>query len=164
MLGALQAPTGTDLAVHNGAGETLQATHIVGRFTTSGNPGIAIAFVFRAPDHLSEEAVSSAGKVENRQTLNGPEALGALGPLHRVLSLHKFARKGSYYDRTLPASVLVKPATRTKIVGTYQTRVQVEGGYLVTVDVEISARENGQNLVETQDYVLSRVDGWSRSH
>ncbi len=164
VLGAFQAPTSTALTVHNGAGETLQAGHIVGHFTNSQYAGIVIAFDFHAPDHLSEKVVGRSGKVEQQRTVNGRQATAALNPLRRLLAIGTFTQQGSYFEKTLPASVLVRPTTRKKVFGTYRTQVQLEGGYVVGVDIEIKAREGAQHLVETLDYQLSRVDGWSRSH
>ncbi len=164
VLGALQAPTGTDLAVRNGAGETLLAERVTGSYTTSQLNGVVVSFDFRAPDFASEKATGPHGKVEGRRSLTGPQAAGVLEPVRELLSLPEFSAHGSLYQSTLPASTLVPVATRARVTGTYRTRVQLEGGYVVAVFVRIDASEGAQHIVETVDYRLSRVDGWTRAH
>jgi hypothetical protein len=167
VLGAFQAPTGTDLAVHNGAGETLQASRVVGTYTTSDSGGEVVSFVFDAPDHVFEEAIGSTGKVEARRHVSGGKASSVLSPVQQLLSLESFSAHGSYYDNTRPASVLAPSAPRGSVTGTYLTRVELEGGYVVAIFLRIDAHidENGQreHVTETVKYNLSRVDGWSRS-
>lgn len=167
VLGAFEAPTGNDLTVHNGAGETLQANRVEGSYTDSTLGGTVVSFVFRAPDHVSEVAVSSTGKVEGKRRISGPQASSVLGPVKKLLSITKFSANGSYFDNTQPASVLVAPSQRSGVTGTYRTRVVVQGGYVVSIDLRIDATvdSNGQrqHISETVRYRLSRVDSWKRS-
>ena len=164
VLGAFQAPTGTDLAVHNGAGETLLADSVAGSYTTSQLNGVVVSFHFRAPGRASEVATGPTGKVEGRRSLTGSQASGVLDPVREVLALPAFSAHGSLYQSVLPASILVPSATRARVTGTYRTRVQLQGGYVVAVFVRIDAKEGPQHIVETVEYRLSRVDGWTRSH
>jgi hypothetical protein len=163
VLGALQAPTGTDLAVRNGAGQTLLAQRVTGSYTTSQLNGVVVSFDFRAPDHASEKATGPKGKVEGRRSLIGPQASSVLDPVRQLLSLPKFSAHGSLYQSVLPASVLVPLATRARVTGTYRTQVQLQGGYVVAVFVRIDASEGSQHIVETIEYRLSRVDAWTRA-
>ena len=163
VLGALQAPTGTDLAVHNGAGETLLASTVVGSYTTSQLNGVVVSFRFSAPDSVKEVATSATGKVEGRRSVTGSQASGVLDPVRQLLSLQAFSPHGSLYQSVQPASVLVAPATRKRVSGTYRTRVELQSGYVVAVFVRIDASEAGQRIVETVQYRLSKVDSWKRS-
>ena len=163
VLGAFQAPTGTDLAVHNGAGETLLAGHVVGNYTTSQLKGVTVSFDFRAPDRVHEVATGPTGKVQGRRNVTGTQASTVLDPVRQLLSLQSFSPHGSLYESVQPASILVPPATRQRVRGTFQTRVQLQGGFVVAVFVRIAASEGPQHIVETVKYRLSRVDGWKRS-
>ena len=163
VLGAFEAPTGADLAVHDGASATLQAGRVTGTYTTSSNPGVKISFAFRAPDHLAEVAHGPSGKLEGSRHVSGSQASGVLGPVNRLLSLDHFSVRGSYYDRTEPAKSLVSPAARAQVTGTYRTQVQLDGGYVVAVLISIHASKGSQHFDETQSYRLSRVGAWSRS-
>ncbi len=163
LLGAFQAPTGTDLAVHNGVGETLQANRVVGTYKTSAAPGTVVSFDYTAPDHIAEEAVGADGHVEGRRDVTTPEASEVLGPVRELLSVGSFAPRGGYYESTQPASELVTPAERAAVSGTYRARVQLESGYVVAVSLRIDARDGSQRIDETVEYTLSRVGGWTRA-
>lgn len=162
VLGAFQAPTGTDVAVHNGASETLLAGRVVGTYTSSQFKGMVVSFNFQAPDHVTEVARGSSGQVEGRRQLNGSAASSVLGPVRHLLAIGNFSTHGSYYDSTQPASALVASPTRARVTGTYRTQVQVETGYVVAVFLRIDANDGTQHIVEYVDYRLSRVDGWTR--
>ncbi len=162
VLGAFQAPTGVDLVVHNDAGETLLASRVVGAYTSSQIIGTVIAFRFTAPDHVSEEALGVTGKVERRQKVAGPNASEVLDPVRALLSLTKFSAHGPYYVDTEPASDLVTPADRAAITGTYSTKVQLAGGYVVEVAQHFDAKDGSQRVTETDEYRLTRVGGWTR--
>jgi hypothetical protein len=167
VLGAFEAPTGTALEVHNGAGETLQASRVIGTYTTSQLSGTVISFNFVAPDHVTEEAISPKGKVEGRRDLTGPAASNLLGPVRQLLGIHKFSANGSYYAADQSASVLVPAYERSAVTGTYDTRVEIQGGYVVAIylDINVDLTSHGarQHVAETVRYRLSRVDGWTRA-
>lgn len=163
VFGAFQAPTGVDLAVHNGAGETLLAGRVVGAFTSSQLAGTIISFDFTAPDHVTEEAIGLTGKVEGRQKVAGSRASEVLDPVRALLTVKKFSVHGSYYDNTQPARNFVAPSERSAVSGTYSTRVQLAGGYVVSIFERIDLKEGSRHVTETADYRLSRVDGWTRS-
>lgn len=163
VLGAFQAPAGADLAVHNGAAQTLSAERVVGKYTNSQYNGLVISFDFSAPDRVRETATGADGQVQGQRTLGGAQATGILGPVKSLLELGGFSTSGRYFDRTSPASVLFPKATRAKITGTYETLVQVETGFVVSVLLRVDAKEGTHHLVQTFDYRLSRVDAWTRS-
>lgn len=162
VLGAFQAPTGSDAAVHNGASQTLLSDRVAGTYTASQYGGMVISFAFR-PDHVSEVAHGPSGQVEGHRKLAGAQASSVLGPVHHLLSIGHFSAKGPYYDSTQPASVLVPSTTRAKVTGTYTTRVQLATGYVVAILIRIDAQDGGRHVGETFDYRLTRVGGWARS-
>lgn len=164
VLGAFEAPTGYDLAVHNGAGETLLATRVAGSYTSNQLSGTIVKFVFTAPDHVAEEAVAPSGKVEARRRLTGPQASAVLGPVRGLLSIRTFFPRGNYFENVEPARDLVPPSQRAAVTGTYRTRVQLGGGYVVGVFLRVEATDGSQHIADTVDYRLSSVDGWARSH
>jgi len=162
LLGIFQSPTGTDLAVHNGIGETLEATQVVGTYTTSNLSGV-VSFDFVAPDHVIEKAIGTTGKVKAHRDVTGPEASTVLEPVHNLLSIHSFTADGGYYDNTQPARNLVAPAQRAAVTGTYSTRVELRSGYVVAILLRIDAKDGSEPIKETVDYRLSRVGVWTRS-
>lgn len=163
LLGAFQAPTGTDLALHNGAGETLLANHVAGRYTSSGLKGVVVSFDFRAPDHLSEVARGPNGKVKARRKVSGVVASTILDPIRGLLSIPTFTSHGDVFKSVQPASVLAPASTRSPITGTYRTTAQLEGGYVVAVSLRIDATDGSEHVAESVEYRFTRVDGWSRS-
>jgi hypothetical protein len=163
VLGAFEAPAGSDLAVHNGASQTLLATRVTGSYTTSQYAGLVISFDYRAPDHAVEVARGPGGTVEGRRSVTGGDAAGVLGPVRQLLGITNFSSQGAYYSSAQSASVLVPATTRTKVTGSYETRVQVSTGYVVAVFVKINAKDGTHHVHETMDYRLSRVGDWTRS-
>ncbi len=163
LLGAFEAPTGVDLAVHNDAGETLLASRVVGAYTSSELAGTVITFRFTAPDHVSEEALGVSGKVEERQKVAGSKASEVMDPVRALLSLTTFSTHGHYYVDTEPASDLVAPAERAAVTGTYSTKVQLAGGYVVEILQHFDVKEGSQRVTETDEYRLTRVGAWTRS-
>ncbi len=162
LLGVVQAPTGADLSVHNAAGETLEATRIVGSYTTSREPGTTISFVFTAPNHVLMKAVGRTGKVEAKEDVTS-QASGVLSPLRHLLTIDAFSAHGSSYDYVEPAWKVLKPSLRAEIKGTYRWRVQLDGGYVVGVSLRFDATVESQHVTETEDFRLSRIGGWTRS-
>lgn len=162
VLGVAEAPAGADLAVHDGATQTLGASRVDGSYTTSQYQGLVLSFDFQAPDHALEVARGPGGQVEGRRQLAGAAASGLLGPVRRLLGIGNFSSQGAYFASTLPASVLVAPATRARVSGTYRTLVEVKTGYVVAVLLKIDAVEGSQHLAESLDYHLTRVGGWTR--
>jgi hypothetical protein len=161
VLGAFQAPTGNDLTVHNGAGETLLADHVVGHYTNNNLHGVVVSFDFQAPDHLSEVARGPKGKVKGRRTVSGATALAILDPIRQLLTLGTFSPHPGFYENVQPASVLAPASTRGRISGTYRTRVQLAGGFVVGVSLRIDATDGSQHVKESVEYHLTRVAGWS---
>jgi hypothetical protein len=161
VLGVFQAPTGADLSVHNAAGETLEATRIVGSYTTSREPDTTISFVFTAPNHVLIKALAHTGKVEARENVT-TQASGVLSPLRHLLSINAFSVHGSYYQYTEPASKVLRPSLRSEVSGTYTWRVELEGGYVVGIFLHFDAKVESQHVTETEGFRLSRIDGWIR--
>lgn len=158
-LGVLESPTVTaNVAVHNGAGETLHATRLVGVYTASYLPQEVISFVFTAPDKATEVARDSKGVVQRRRSVVGTTATSILQPVRVLTSLHNFSLQynGSYVS-TEPIAQLVPPSQRAAISGTYRTTVRLTGGYVVGIGLVIHAVEKGRPLRETIDYKLSSV-------
>jgi hypothetical protein len=164
VLGAFQAPTGVDLAVHNSAGETLLASQVVGAYTTSQLAGAVVSFSFTAPHHVTEKLISTSGKVEQHQSVTGSRATQVLAPLRTLLSINAFSAHGAYYDYIQSARSLVAPSQRAAVSGTVTTQVQLQGGYVVDIFERVNATQGTQHITETADYRLSRVDGWTRAH
>jgi len=163
VLGAFEAPAGADLAVHDGANQTLLADHVEGDYTSSQYAGLVISFDFVAPDHASEVATGPNGQAEGHRRLNGAAASGLLDPVRRLLSLGNFSTRGDYYDSTEPASVLFAKPTRPHVTGTFRTLVQVETGYVVAVVLQVQAKDGTRQVAQSVDYRLLRVGTWTRS-
>jgi hypothetical protein len=161
VLGLVQSPTPTDLLVHNGAGETLSATRIVGTYTSSNLRGDVIDFVFTAPADATEVAKTASGAVAGRRTVGGPTAIAVLQPVQALLSLHRFTEHGGAYMSTKPAADLVPPSQRAHVSGTYVVQVRLEGGYVVQVDFRLDAKDRGQRVLETLVYHLTQVGPWA---
>lgn len=161
VLGAVFAPTPTELAVHNGAGETLDAAHIIGVYTSSNLGGDTVNFNFRAPDHATFVAKTATGTVVKRAHVHGSAATGVLDPVRALLSLKRFTQHGSVYRNVRPVADLVSPSQRSKVSGSYQVAVHMAGGYVVQVDVRLDATDQGKQVTQTLDYRLTRVDSWS---
>jgi hypothetical protein len=163
LLGAFQAPTGADLAVHNGAGETLIADRVVGKFTASTLGNDVVYFVFTAPARTSVVVTGPRGAVKAKRTVSGGTAIGILQPVNTLLRLHHFSQHGSTYENVEPVSDLMPDYERASVSGLYRTTVQLAGGFVVAVHVQINAVEQGQPVAETIDFRLTRVGGWERS-
>lgn len=162
VLGLVQAPTGTDLAVHNGAGETLQASEVSGHYTGSDLGSDVVSFTY-VPGSTRLVERGPHGKVEGRRSVSGANAIGVLEPVQSLLSIGHFTAHGSTYRSTEPVADLVPANERSEVKGTYQTTVRLAGGYVVDVHLAIRAQEQGQKISETADYHLTRVGSWETS-
>lgn len=163
LLGAFQAPTGVDLAVHNGAGETLAAARVVGRFTDSTLGTDVVYFVFTAPDRTSIVVTGPRGAVKEKRTVSGENAIGILEPVDSLLHLHHFTQHGSTYQTVEPFADLVPSYERPSVSGRYRTAVGLAGGFVVWVHVQIKGVAQGQRVAETIDFRLTHVGGWERA-
>lgn len=159
-LGVWQAPTSADLAVHNGAGETLSASRVKGHYTSTSLQGIVISFAYVAPDKATEVAKDRTGKVRGRRSVNGVSALSVLQPVRQLLGITNFVQKGGDFVSTEPASSLVPLAQRAQVSGTYRTTVTLAGQYVVRVMLDLSAVDQGQRISQSVRYDLTRVGGW----
>jgi hypothetical protein len=158
-LGVVQSPTSTDLQVHNGAGETLGASKVVGHFTASYLGADVVSFAY-APGAATEVARGPHGEVKARRSLSGSKAIGVLQPVQSLLSITNFTQQGSLFVSSEPVADLVPAAERSAVSGTYRTSVRLLGGYVVSVHLAINAVEGGQKVAETIDYHLTRVGSW----
>lgn len=158
-LGVAQSPTTTDLAVHNGAGETLGASEVVGHFTASYLGTDVVSFTYR-PGSTTEVARGPHGALRGKRSVTGAKAIGILEPVQAILTFSNFTQHGSLYQSTEPFANLVPAAERAVVSGTYRTAVQLAGGYVVNVHLAINAIEQGQKVRLTMDYHLTRVGGW----
>lgn len=160
VLGAFQAPTGADLTVHNGAGQTLAANRVAGHYTTSELGTDVIWFVYLAPGKANEVARDAQGTVKARRTVTGSEAVGVLQPIRQLLSITNFTQHGQVYVSTRSVATLVPSSQRSLVSGSYRTTVEVANGFVVDVSLAISATEAGQHLSEHLDYRLTRIGSW----
>jgi hypothetical protein len=160
VLGVLQAPTPDDLTVHNGAGETLAAPNVDGRYSATNLGRDVIAFRYVAPDRVTEVALGPTGAVKARRTVVGPPAV--LSPLRQVLAESHFRTLGGTYVSLLPVATIVPASQRALVTGTYRTSVDIASGYVVEVDIAITATEAGQHISERADFRLTRVGTWRR--
>ncbi len=158
-LGVAQSPTSTDLAVHNGAGETLAASEVVGHYTASSLGSDVVSFVY-TPGAVTEVARSPKGTVKAKRSVTGKNAIAILQPVQQLLTIHHFSQHGSTYRSSEPLADLVPARDRAAVSGTYRTAVQLSGGYVVNVRFAINAVERGQKVSETVDYRLTRVGSW----
>jgi hypothetical protein len=154
-LGVVQSPTTTDLAVHNGAHETLAASQVDGHFTASYLGGDVVSFQYR-PGSTTELARGPHGAVKAKRTVRGANAVTILEPVQALLAIHHFSQHGSLFESTEPAADLAPAGQRSLVTGTYHTAVRMAGGYVVGVSLAIHAKEGGQTI----DYHLTRVGGW----
>lgn len=162
VLGAFQAPTGTDLTIHNDASQTLSAKHITGSYTASNFAGAVIAFDYR-PGQATEVARGATGKVKAHRTVHGTAAQSVLQPVRALLTITSFTAHNGVYESAQPAAHLLPPGQRAGVTGTYRTAVELAGGYVVRVQVSIDAVQHGQHITEATDYRLTRIDGWRRA-
>lgn len=159
VLGLVQAPTGTDLVVHNGAGETLQASAVTGHYTESDLGSDVISFTYvPGSTHLVERGPH--GKVLGQRSVAGANAIGILEPVQALLGIDHFTAHGSTYRSTEPVADLVPANERREVKGTYRTTVRLAGGFVVGVHLAIRADEQGQKISQTADYHLTRVGSW----
>lgn len=162
VLGTVQAPTGTDLAVHNGAGETLGASSVTGHYTASYLGADVVSFTY-VPGLTRVVARGPHGKVQGHRSVSGADAAGILEPVQALLSIPNFIEHGSLYESTEPVADLVPTNERTAVSGSYRTAVRLAGGYVVSVHLAIRAVEEGQKVSETVEYHLTRVGSWEAS-
>ncbi len=158
-LGVAEAPTGTTLAVHNGAGETLGASRVTGHYTASylGTDVVSFRYV---PGSASLVARTTGGKVQGRRSVSGSNAIGILEPVKALLTVTQFTQHGSLYQSTEPIADIVPARQRATVSGHYRTAVRMAGGYVVSVKLVINAVQAGRQVGETVDYHLTRVGSW----
>lgn len=162
VLGAFQAPTGTDLAVHNAATATLTAARVAGTYTASNLNGDIVSFVYEAPGKATEVARSPQGVVKGRRSVQGRTATGILAPILNLLAITTFTAKGGDFVSTEPAALLAPAGQRAKISGTYRSVVHLDAGYVVSVLLTLNALEQGQHIVATVRVRLTSVGNWAR--
>lgn len=160
VVGALQAPTGADVTVHNDASQTLAADHVSGRYRASNLQGAVISFVYTAPDRATEEAKGPGGTVKGPRSVRGRQATSVLAPVRQLLSDDHFTAHGSVYVSTKPAATLVPASQRSLVSGALVTTVRTENGFVVSVLLTLSATEGPQRVSEQVDYRLTRVGPW----
>lgn len=160
VVGALQAPTGADVTVHNAASQTLAADRVTGRYQASYLRGAVISFDYTAPDTATEEAKSSSGTVKGPRSVHGRQATSVLDPVRQLLSDSHFSEHGSVYVSAKPAATLVPASQRAIVTGDLVTTVRTENGYVVGVVLVLSATEGPQRVSERVDYQLTRVGPW----
>lgn len=156
------APTGTDLKVHNAAGETALAGGVSGRLTQTTQRGRQqIAFTFQAPDQVTAHLVGP-GVNHAPRSITGPTAQSFLSPVLELQTLTGFTGSGTLYSVSKTIKQLLTPAQRASVSGTFRTVATVTTGFVVRVQEHISATKGSQTVTEHVDYRLNRVDGWTR--
>jgi len=163
VLGAVEAPTGADVAVHNAATATLGASPLRGQYTSSSLGGDVVSFEFSAPSHLTEVAKTPDGTVRARRTVEGGTALAALEPIRDLLSVTGFTGPGPAYVSTMPLSDLLPAGEHENVNGHFRVSVQVSGHYVVAVAWVIRASAAGERLSQDVRYRLTTVGGWESS-
>jgi hypothetical protein len=163
LLGAFEAPTGADVAVHDAATDTLAASPLDGHYTASYLGADVVRFEFVAPDHATEVAGGPRGAVKARRSVSGSTATGILEPVHVLLTISGFIAHGSTYQGTKTLRDLVPASERAGVSGVYRTTVEVADGYVVGVDVDIAATEEGRRISERVSYHLTRIGSWRAS-
>lgn len=164
ILGVVMSPNGTDLAVHNAAGETLRAGTVSGSYTTSTLRGESIEFVYRSPDTVIAHFSGPVKGVNHApQTTKGATAANVLSPVKELQTVTGFTGHGSVYLASETIKKLVAPAVRSSVTGTLRAVATVATGYVVRVQEHISATQGGRKINQLLDYRLTRVDGWPRS-
>lgn len=161
ILGLFASPTLTaNVAVHDGAGYTLGASRVAGKYTATDLQNDVISFVYTAPDTATEVARGPKGAVKRRSVV-GKEATSILSPIRELSTLHDFVeQQDGAYVSTEPITQLVPASERGEISGTYRTTVRIAGGYVVGIDLDIKAIEEGQPLDEVAAYKLTSVGSW----
>lgn len=162
VLALFQSPTASALAVHNGAGETLSASRVVGQYTGSDLNGDVISFVFTAPDYATEVARGPHGALKGKRSVEGTTALGVLEPVRLLLSMTTFRQEGSRYIGTIPLTDILPASERGLVSGSYDATAHITTGFVVALVVDIDATEAGHHLSERIRYRFEDVGSWER--
>lgn len=160
-LGVAQAPSGADLAVHNGAGQTLAAARMAGYYTGTNLGGDTVHFRFTSPDRVTASLSGPTKASTSRQTLTGTAARKLLEPVRELLSVGGFTGAGPTYSVVEPVAQLLPQNEQSLVTGTYRATVQVTGGYVVSVNEHIVLTARGRSLDEKVRYHLTRVGSWN---
>lgn len=161
--GVVMAPTGTDLRVHNAAGETVRANTVRGAYTETSLRGESINFTYHAPDRVTAYYSGPVKGVSHApQSATGAAAQQVLSPVKELQTLSGFHSHGSVYLVSETVKKLVAPSQRTAVTGTVRAVATVATGYVVRVQEHILATQGGQRITDHIDYRLDRVDDWVR--
>lgn len=133
-LGLLLAPATPDLAVHNGAGETLLAPSVTAYYSSTA-PQATVRIVYTAPDHLTESLLARGpgSRPVRSITIKGPRAVKALQPFQQLQTITGFTAKGARFVAVQQAATLVPANEAGQISGTVAYSAALDGGYLVDV-------------------------------
>lgn len=157
------APTGTDLAVHNASGQTLNAGVVSGAYTETTLRGETIDFTYRAPDEVTAHFTGPVKGVNHSpQSTTGAAAQNVLSPIRELQTLTGFSGRGSIYLVSETIKHLVAPAERSSVTGSLRAVATVATGYVVRVQEHISATQGGRHITDHIDYRLDRIDSWTR--
>lgn len=163
ILGVVQAPTGTDLSVHNAVNQTLTAERVTGNFTQSGTPG-TVHFTFVAPDHVTAYlAEPNKGASQAPRSSTGPSAKNVLEPVMTLGTLSGFRGNGAKFVISKPIAALETGKPDPSLTGSFRAIATVATGYVVRVREDIAVAKGGRQFSEQIDYKIQRVDGWTRT-
>lgn len=161
VLGYSQAPASGDLAVHNGAGETLAASSLTAVYTsTSSNEVVRIRF--RAPDSVTETLVKGgpAGSRLRVATATGARALAALDPVRRLLDVTGFTAQGPSYVGVESIGSLVPASEAHLVSGSIRYSATVTAGYVVDVVEHDVVVTPGGTETGGGRYRIVRIGSW----
>jgi hypothetical protein len=133
-LGLLLAPATPNLAVHNGAGETLLAPSLTAYYSSS-EPRATVRIVYTAPDRLTESLLAHGpgSRPVRSVTIKGSRAVKALQPFEQLQQITGFTARGARFVAVQQASALVPADEASQISGSVVYSAALSGGYLVDV-------------------------------
>lgn len=166
VLGALQAPAGADLQVHNAAQSTLGASSFSAQLSvaessnTSPTVHASGHLEYIAPDTVRLTGVHG-GSGPRSATLSGADARNYLTPLSDLALFSGFHQRGSVFTASLPMTAFV-PADEAHLVrGSYRVAVSVAGQDLSALTSRVLLITPTGTSRETARYVFERIDGQS---
>jgi hypothetical protein len=163
VLGFTEAPAPADLAVHNGAGETVTASSFTAIYS-SNSPAETIRIEVRPPDQVTEALLRGGptGTPVRSVTVKGSSSVKkVLNPFSQLLKIAGFSERGSSYVATKPASTLVPADEASDFSGSIHYTATVSNGYLVDLVerylvITPVGRQSG-----TYRYQITRIGGWN---
>lgn len=161
-LGLSQAPPGADLAVHNGAGETVAASRITAYYTPRTAPEL-IRIDYSSTGQSTETLVRGGppGRPPEVRHVPAAQAKQLLTPVSQLLDVKGFTRVGSAYHGSQPVATLLHTAREAAVIsGTVRYKATVINGYVVDVTQSASLRTPRGTATEGGHYHITEISGW----